>query len=120
MGTRHSALTFRCLKSNQLGVFTLAGTVEGLHAGIVHGIEVETVNGANCFLAAVDFLQMSIVEYTLKLHLHSIRFKNDSSTHPKLAAAAVVQLQDIALDKAMIRWLPRNCNRIVLRRTIRW
>jgi len=112
-------LTFSRLQSNQLRIFTLTGTVKGLHAGIVHGIEVETVNGANCFLATVNFLQkLANVEFcikacTCKTHSQSftiIHSWNSLATHSKLPITAIIQFQDLTFDKGMIWWLPRNGN----------
>lgn len=50
-------LTFRSLKADEFAVLALSCTVERLHAGIVHGIEMQSVDGAYRFLAAVNFLK---------------------------------------------------------------
>lgn len=49
-------LTFRRLQANELRVFALAGAVEGLHAGVVHRVEVQPIDGADCLFSAVHFL----------------------------------------------------------------
>jgi hypothetical protein len=57
-------LTFCCLQPDQFTVLSLSRAVESLHTGVVHGVEVETVHGANCLFATVNLLQIIAYGYS--------------------------------------------------------
>ena len=57
-------LTFCCLQPYQFTVFSLSCAVESLHTGVVHGVEVETVHGANRLFATVNLLKIIAYVYS--------------------------------------------------------
>jgi len=57
-------LTFCRLQPDQFTVLSLSCAVESLYAGVVHGIEVETVHGANRLFATVNLLQIIAYVYS--------------------------------------------------------
>ena len=56
--------TFCCLQPDQFTVLSLSCAVESLHTGVVHGVEVETVHGANRLFATVNLLQITPYAYS--------------------------------------------------------
>lgn len=57
-------LTFCCLQPDQFTVLSLSCAVESLHTGVVHGVEVETVHGANRLFTTVNLLQIIAYVYS--------------------------------------------------------
>jgi len=57
-------LTFCCLQPDQFTVLSLSCAVESLNTGVVHGVEVETVHGANRLFATVNLLQIIAYVYS--------------------------------------------------------